>query len=419
MQNTHGLIASSVAVLAVGAIAAGCGSSGGSTASSAAPSGTSGGGGGGGKTLKVGLSSILSGAAAAAGQGTDAGVQAYFKMVNANGGVNGYKFTTEEKDNAYDSATSANVARQLVNDGVSFIITEGTDPLKATVQTANAAHVPIVGEIDGAIVTPPKDPYMTTYGVNPVYAREAANGARFIMNELHDKHPALVYTNLAGEDTSKTAFPGYLKAHGGKVSDIEAISPTTTDYTPFAQKLKSAGAKTVYSFLLDGQLPGLQKAAAAIGYQPQWVGWFDDYSPAYTKLAGKLAKGVDVSLFITPSTQKSDPHVQKYLSAMKKYGYSSQILNPAAEQGWTMAAIIVKGVSDSTRGGKSYSEDGFTNALDSLNAGAVGVVPAITYNSQTHSGATKSSFYKMQGGGRLKRLTPYQEMPQVSPSGGQ
>lgn len=403
------LVGISAAALAIGAAVAGCG------ASTNASGGGSGGGKGGSKTINVGLSSILSGSAASAGQGTDAGVEAYLKTLNAKGGVNGYKFTFDEMDNAYDPATSATVARKLISNGANVIVSEGTAPVQATLPAAVPAKVPIIAEIDGAVVTPPAGQYKSVYGVNPVYVREAAGGARFILTHLHQKKAALVYLNAAGETTSKPAFTNYFQSHGGRVVNTEAIQLTTTDFTPFVEKLKASGAKVVYSFIFDGQLPGLQKAAQAIGYKPTWVGWFDDYSPTYLKLAGNLAAGTDVSLFVTPTTDTSDPNVQQYLAAMKKYA-PAQTQNPPAEQGWTIGAIIAKGVRGATAGGKRFSESRFDGAVQGAQ-GSIGLIRAITYDDQTHAGATKAAFYTIQHGGSVKPQTPYQELPQVASGG--
>lgn len=396
----------SAATIALAAVAVGCGSS---------TSSGGGSGGGHGSSVKIGLSSILSGPAASAGLGTDAGVEAYLKTVNAQGGINGHKFTFDEMDNEYDPARAAVVARNLVNAGVFAIVSEGTEPLKATVPISDPANVPVFTEADGEVVTPPTGQYKNVYGINPSYHGLSAQAAEFIVNRLHEKRAALAYLDNDGETIAGTAFPAAFRAQGGKLLDTEAIQVTTTDYAPFAQKLKSSGAKVVYAYVLDSQLPGLQKAAAAIGYHPKWVTWFDPYTPSYLKLAGSLATGVYVSLFETPLNDTSDPHVQQYMRAMRKYS-PAYVGDQPAEQGWTFGAAIAMAVKTATNGGKKLTAAAFESALNTINGQNLGLVRSMTFDSQTHAGATKSAYYVIRANGSLKALTAYANLP--SGSGG-
>lgn len=349
------------------------------------------------KDVKIGLSSILSGPAASAGSGTDAGVQAYLKTVNDRGGINGYKFSFEEQDNKYDAAQSAVVARQLVNDGVFLILTEGTANLAATVPITDPAGIPVLTESDGGLLTPP-DKYKHAFGVNPDYTAMAAEGARYILDKLNQKKAAFVYVNTATGAPAKESFPSYFTKHGGQILDTEAVPQTTTDWAPFAQKLKSSGANVVYSFIIDSQMAGLQKAADAIGYKPTWVCWFYVYTPSYLKLAGPLANGVYTSQFTIPLDKTSDPAVQRYQSAMQKYAPPAEIDSPVAAQGWTFGAVIEYGVKQATAGGKKLTAQGFEQALSNVNGVQLGLVPGITYNSSTHAGASKAAWFKIDNG---------------------
>lgn len=373
-------------------------------------SAVSGGGGGGGaadKTIKIGMSSILSGPAASAGTGTDAGTKAYLETLNEKGGVNGYTFTFDEQDNEYDAAKSATVARSLVNNGADLIVTQGTAQLAATAPVVG--DLPILTLSDGGLLAPPTK-YPNTFGINPDYRREAAYGADFILKKLNQKTAGLVYLNTATGTPARDAFPARFTAGGGQVVASEAVAQGSTDYSPFVQKLKQSGAPVVYAFLLDTQMAGLQKAADAIGYKPIWVTWFTPYNPAYLKLAGGLATGTYVSLFQTPLSDSADPEVGKFLTAMKKYG-PDQIDNPTAQQGWTFGAIIEKGVTLATADGKEFTTANFVTALKTIQGQRMGFVSSLTYNDQTHAGATAAGFYSIQADGSVKLEQPSTEFP--------
>lgn len=329
--------------------------------------------------------------------------------VNAAGGINGYKFAFDEQDNAYDPALSATVARSLVDANVFAIVTEGSNPLAATVQISNPHQIPVFAEANGEIVDPPSPPYQYTYGINPSYHDLAAQGAQFVLDTLHYTKAAVVDLNNAGENIANSAFTQYFDSHGGTVVDSEVTQLTTTDYSPFAEKLKASGAPVVYSFILDSELPGLQKAAAAIGYNPKWVTWFDPYTTGYLQLAGSLATGVYVSYFLTPLNDTSDPQVAAYLTAMKQYE-PAEIDNQPASQGWTFGAIIADAVRTVTAGGKPLTRAAFLKALN-LNGVSIGLVRSMTYTSDNHVGSTESAYYQIQADQSLKQVTPYQPLP--------
>lgn len=384
---------------------------------SAADSAASGAGSGSGeeKTVKVGMSSILSGPAASAGIGTDAGLMAYLKTVNDKGGINGHTFTFEELDNEYDPARAATVARQLIANKADLIVTEGSANYTATAALAAAAKIPLMTESDGGLLTPPEGPAANAFGVNPIYEDVAAQGAQFIVEKLKLKKAGLVYVNTATGQPARDAFPPAYTALGGEVVDTEAIENKTTDFTPFVQKLKQAGAPVVYAFVLDTQMAGLQKAAAAIGYAPEWVTWATPYTPSYLKLAGDLATGTHVSLFVTPFSETDDPNMKEYLAAMKKYG-ADQTDNQTAAQGWTFGAIIAKAVEEATAGDKAFTTEGFSAALRQVDDEPLGLVKSIAYNDKTHAGANKSAFYLINKDGSVTEETPYEELPDASGS---
>lgn len=401
-------LAGPVAALAIAGGVTACG--GGSGGGGGNASGSEGGGA---KTVKIGFSSILSGPAASAGQDTDAGVMAYLKMVNAKGGVNGYRFTFDEKDNAYDPAKAASVARDLINDGAEAIVTEGSAPFQATAPIAKGAGVPVLTESDGGLLTPPGQ-FDNVFGINPVYERAAAHGATFIRDALKLSKAGLVYVNTETGAPARKAFPPYFEQHGGKVLTIQGVEQTSTDFTPFVQKLKASGAPVVYAFVLDTQLASLQKAADAIGYHPEWVTWFTVYTNTYLKLAGDLATGTHVGSYITPISKKSDPAVQSYLKEMNQQA-PDKIRSSPAQEGWTFGAILARAVDSATSGGDELTPQRLTQAIEQLEDGAAfGLVKSVTYNAQTHAGATRSAFYRIAKNGSLKQESPYVELPTVA-----
>jgi branched-chain amino acid transport system substrate-binding protein len=360
------------------------------------------------KTVTIGISSIQSGPAASSGLSMKCTVEAYLEDANEAGGLNGYKFETISRDHQYDPSRAANIARELVSEDVFLMLTDGTATMNAALPAIKPTGIPIFATADGAVFTPPE--YDAMFGINPNYAREAAGGARFIIEELGETQTAIAYLNSEAGEPAAEAFPEYIEANGGEVLASEAIASTNTDYTAQANKLKASGAKVVYSFLLDTGLAALQKASDSIGYNPTWVSWFPAYTPSYLELAGPLAEGTYVSQFATPLSETDEEGVSTYLRIMEE-ACPEAVSAQAAQSASTFAAAIVEGVQEATQGGAELTRDAFVEAIQG-DEQAYGLTPSVTWTDETHAGATKAAMYQIKSG-KLEAVTEYETLPEV------
>jgi branched-chain amino acid transport system substrate-binding protein len=372
----------------------GCGSS---SSSSGSGSDT------GGKTLTIGFSSVLSGPASVYSEVTQ-GAQAYFKLRNDQGGVNGYKFKFKEKDNAYSTAQSVAVARELANSNVFEILVAGTPPVQAVKPIAAQLGVPIMAAANGDFFVPPIKNF---FGENPRYSRLPLFDAQFILQHLHETQFALAYQNDDVGTPASKVVPQYLEAHGGKILTSVPVDAGTTDFSALASRLKRSGATVVEAFLGTSPFAGLQKAAAAIGYHPTWVTLFTQLTPGYTDLVGKLADGVYVNEFLNAD----GPELATFKAGMTKYA-PKLTASFLAEQGWTMAAITAKGIEQATQGDAKLTKDSYLAALNSFSGVPAGLLPSVTYGPQSHAAATKAAMYKYTGTS-AKAVMKYEDIPSL------
>lgn len=356
------------------------------------------------KTVTIGLNLPFSGDRAIFGQ-MASGVKAYVKHVNATGGINGYKLTTEQGDNQYDSARAASVARQQAR--TAFLsITIGTVALRGIQPIADQLRLPVFAGADGSLFTPPKE-YL--FGQPPPYASVARADVDFAVDHLKASSFGFVYENDDLGQPAKEAVPAYAKKKGAKVLTSLGIDPTATDFSSYAARLKASGAKVVVSWADPVSMPGLQKAAAAIGYHPTWVTFFDKLSPSYTDLAGKLAQGVYVSSFVLPFSAPG-AEGDLYRQTMKA-NFPKDEFSTFALQGWNFAAIAARAIKDATAGGKQLTRQSFLTAMNALPAGRVGMIGSVTYNKQQHYGATALAMFQFGAEGSIKQVTDFAPLP--------
>jgi branched-chain amino acid transport system substrate-binding protein len=377
-----------------------------SLAACSSPGGGGGSTGGGGKKLTIGLASILAGPAATTGVAMDCGIKAYLDGVNDAGGADGYTFDYLERDTQFDPAKASAISREFISANTFAVLTAGSASIEAVTTTFKSRGTAVFGLGDGGLFTPPK--YDGAFGMNPDYRREAAGGAEFIRKTLKEKSASVAYLNTGVGQPAGDAFPKYFDAHGGKTAAVVPIEATVTDFAPYAQKLKDAGAPVVYAVALDTQVAALQKASTAIGYSPKWVTWSVAYTPSYLDIAGGLADGVYVSQFTLPSTDTSVAGAADFAKKIKA-NCPDYLTSTAAAQGWSVGALIEKGVKSAAAKGP-VTPTSFVKALNGADLKNIGLMPQLTYDKTTHSGVTKVAYSQIENGG-LKPVTSFTELP--------
>lgn len=412
LSNRWRLGAMGLGVVALAASLSACGSS---SPSSSATGGSTGTSGTTVKTLTIGQDTTLSGPAAPYGV-TAVGAEAYFTMINSEGGVKAgnvtYKFKSVKLDNAYSPSQAASVARELVSQDNAFAIyLEGTPPLEGVLPVAKTIGVPIFAAADGGLLTPPKE--ANVFGGNPDYRRESEFEAEFAIKTLHASTVALVYENDGLGLPAKTVLPKYAASIGGKVTPVIPIAVTVTDFAPFVSKLQSANAKDVICFAGTTVCAKLQAAAAASNYKPTWITLFTPFAPTYHKLAGSSMTGMYGDDYMYPIT-RTTTNVKQYVKTMTSFDKTA-LHTIQAQQGWNFAAMTIEAIRIATAGGKKLTTASFEAALTSTTMHKpVGLLPGVDFTATSHAAATKSQMYKFTANGTFKTAGPMTTLPPVA-----
>jgi len=102
--------------------------------------------------IVLGQAAVLSGPAAALGQGMKTGMQAAFEEINKKGGIHGRKLKLVSVDDGYEPEKSIVATKKLIEEDKVFALigAVGTPTSAATQPIATAAKVPFVGAFTGA-----------------------------------------------------------------------------------------------------------------------------------------------------------------------------------------------------------------------------------------------------------------------------
>jgi ABC-type branched-subunit amino acid transport system substrate-binding protein len=195
-------------------------------------------------TIKLGITSPLTGIAAPGYKKIPGAMKAYFDYVNANGGVNGRKITLVSKDDQYIPATAVAKANELIlRDKVFALVgTLGTASTKLISERAqlskrgipslfvNTGFSGFANPTQSGIKNNPLA-YSTTFAILPSYQMEAKIMARFIKDKYDGKKLALIYQDddfgrdaLAGFKTAGLTFDTYIPYASGS-QGLPATAP--------------------------------------------------------------------------------------------------------------------------------------------------------------------------------------------------
>jgi branched-chain amino acid transport system substrate-binding protein len=300
-------------------------------------------------SIKLGGSYPFSGPASAYGT-IGEGAKAYFKYLNAKGGVNGRKINFITLDDAYEPPKALQNARRLVQEEKVFAMfnTLGTPNNLAIWDFLNQQKVPQLYVATGASDWG-KDikahPY--TIGWQPNYVTEAKVYADYLKRTKPDAKVAVLYQNDGFGKDLLGGFEDGIAGSGIKVVKKESYNVTDPTVAAPVGRLARSGADT----FLDITTPKFSAQAIATVAKSGWkplhilnnVG--ADKNLVLKPVGLPNAKGiVSTAYFKDPQTAKwaNDPAVREYKAALKRYSPKSDPEDAFNMYGWSVATTMAK-----------------------------------------------------------------------------
>jgi len=196
---------------------------------------------------------------------------AYFKKINAAGGINGRKINFISYDDAYSPPKAVEQARKLVeSDEVLLIFNSlGTPTNSAIHKYMNAKKVPQLFVATGATKwNDPKD-FPWTMGWQPNYQSETQIYAKYLLKNKADAKIAVLYQN---DDYGKDYLKGLKDGLGPKAASMivaeESFETTEPTIDSHIVKLKSSGADVFVDITTPKFAAQAIKKVAEIEWKP-------------------------------------------------------------------------------------------------------------------------------------------------------
>jgi branched-chain amino acid transport system substrate-binding protein len=297
--------------------------------------------------IRVGQTIAYSGPASAYGQ-LGKVEDAYFKSLNAKGGINGRKITFISLDDGYSPPKAVENARKLVeSENVALVFNILGTPLNMAVRPyLNQKKVPQLFIAAGAtdFNNPAKFPW--TMGWQPNLQAEAGFYAKDLLAKKPDAKVAVLYQN---DDFGKDLLHGLILALGDKAKTmiVDSQNFQATDPTIDSQliTLKASGADTLFLFTYAKQAAQAIAKLDDLGWKPRTYLHLGAASVGATfKPAGlERSKGILSAGFLKDVTDPkwaNDDDVKEWTAWMKENMPGAELSDSLNEAGYMYAKTL-------------------------------------------------------------------------------
>jgi branched-chain amino acid transport system substrate-binding protein len=275
--------------------------------------------------------------------------EAYFKMINENGGINGRKINFISYDDAYSPPKAVEQVRKLVESDEVLVVFNplGTPSNTAIQKYLNGKKIPQLFVATGGTKWNDPKHFPWTIGWQPSYQSEGRIYAKYLMKEKPDAKVAVFYQN---DDFGKDYLKGLKDGFGAKASMITAeesyeISEPTIDN--HVVKLKASGADVLISITTPKFAAQTIKKMAEIDWKAlQIVANVSTSVGAVMKPAGfENGQGVLSAHYAKDAGDaqwKDDAGMKKFLAFLDKYYPDADRTNSQVIYGYGAAQTLTK-----------------------------------------------------------------------------
>jgi branched-chain amino acid transport system substrate-binding protein len=332
-------------------------------------------------SILIGQSAAFTGAASELGTEMRAGAAAYFKFVNASGGINGRKIDLRSLDDGYESDRAAANTKKLIDDGVFLLFGYvGTPTSNASKPIFTAARVPFVGPFTGAeSLRTPVNRYI--FNIRASYFDETEKIVAQMTGQALDKI-AVFYQN---DDYGKVGLLGVERAMERRKMKIVAtgtVERNTVDVAAAVKSISKLEPQAVVMISAYKSCAAFIKAMRAAGFNPQFMNVSFVGSKALAKETGPDGRGVGVSQVVPFPWNIGVPVVKEYQQLLEastgKQDYSFTSL-----EGFIAAKVLVEGLR---RAGNDLTREKFVSAMETIRDFDLGGY-WVTFSPASHNGS--------------------------------
>jgi branched-chain amino acid transport system substrate-binding protein len=275
--------------------------------------------------------------------------EAYFKKINAEGGINGRKINFVTYDDAYSPPKAVEQVRKLVeSDEVLLVFNPLGTPSNTAIQKyLNSKKVPQLFVATGATKWNDPKNFPWTMGWQPSYQSEALIYAKYVLKEKPDAKIAVFYQN---DDFGKDYLKGIKEGLGAKASMIvleESYEVSEPSIDSHIVKMKATGADVLINITTPKFAAQSIKKISEIDWKPMHL--LTNVSASVgsvIKPAGfENAQGIISAAYAKDGADPqwdNDPGMKKFYAFLEKNFPEGNKIDGSVVYGYGVAQTLVK-----------------------------------------------------------------------------
>jgi branched-chain amino acid transport system substrate-binding protein len=298
--------------------------------------------------IRIGNTNPYSGPASAYGTIGKA-MEAFFKKVNAEGGINKRKITFITYDDAYAPPKTVEAVTRLVeSDKVLFVFqTLGTIHNQAVQKYLNDAKVPQMFVATGSAQwgNYKKNPW--TIGFQPNYVMEGNIYGKYVVDNVKDPKIAVLMQNDDYGREYLNAFKQGLGKAADKIVQVAAVEVRDPSVDSQMITLKNTGANVFFNITTPRHAAQAVKKAGEIGWKPLHI--INNVSASVGKVMKPAgfpnAQGIITAAYLKDPTDKqwyNDKDYKDWAAFMKKYYPSGSLLDGENAYAYAVSSLLVR-----------------------------------------------------------------------------
>lgn len=314
-------------------------------------------------TITIGQSAAFSGPAAALGEALRDGAQAYFDVVNSQGGVHGRTIKFISLDDGNEPYPAICNTRKLIDEHKVFALFGyvGTPTSYAALPAVTSAKVPFFAPITGAEgLRSPLNKYV--FNVRASYNDETEKLVEWLVTQRR-KRIAVFYQN---DSQGITGFNGVRSAMEKRKLDISALGIVERNTTDVTQAVKNIAAVKPDGVIMVSD----PKSSAAFikemnktNLRPEYLSVSFVGAAALAAELGADAHGIIISQTVPYPRDNNFRVAMEFTSLMNTKNLKFRPSFNSAE-GYIAAKALVEGLR---RAGRDLTRENFISALESFN----------------------------------------------------
>jgi branched-chain amino acid transport system substrate-binding protein len=347
------------------------------------------------KQILVGQFAAFSGPAAQLGERLKVGLDAYFRTINAQGGVNGRQIKLVSRDDGYEPEKAKVAVKSLIEEDKVFALvgSVGTPTGIAAVPILTEARVPLVGMFTGAEAL--RQPFnRQVFHVRGSYYDETERIVQHLTS-LGLKKIAVFYQNDAYGKAGLEGVERALARRQLKMVATGTVERNTVEVAKSIEAILAAQPDAIVQISAYKSCAAFIKQSRAKGFGGQFFNVSFVGSKALADELGEAGAGVVISQVVPFPYGASIPIVREYQQIMGEAGHKE--FDFSSMEGFLIAKVFVEGLK---RAGRNPTREALINGLETIRDWDMGGF-SIKYGPRDHVGSTFIDVTTIGRGGKF------------------